>query len=142
MPNDLETRIRTSLGRSLPEWPQLFAAMLQVPGLADLTLLDFAVLVTVADGDVPVNEVATVLHRDVGSVTRACDDLARLGLLATPPGAHLRLSDSGRELLDRMLDVRAAATARILEGMPADAREGMLRFVDAFGAQARKPEPV
>ena len=84
------------------------------------------------------SEVAAELGIDPSSASRTCDQLVKRGLVEREPAANdrrrlsLRLSSSGRRLLQRVMSRRAKLLAEIVAAMPDAEQHAFMAAMDTF----------
>ncbi len=109
----------------------------------ELTLARHRILVLLAArGSQRIGDLARELAVNSSNATRHCDRLQGLGLLERRRVVEdgravcVALTPAGRELVDRVTDVRRAEIAAILETMSDQDRVGLLAALRAFGDAA------
>ena len=116
--------------RSIPEW-------------ADVSLVQFRALVLLErDGELKAGALAEQLNVSPSTVTGLCDRLTARNLVERALGADnrrevmVRLSPSGKALVDSCIAARRVEIARILAKIPAGQLEGMIAALTAFAEAA------
>ncbi|HEX3612071.1 MAG TPA: MarR family transcriptional regulator [Sporichthyaceae bacterium] len=111
-----------------------------------VTMSQYRVLVIVAThGPLNLNSVAGALGVHPSNATRACDRLVEAGLLARTESpidrrrVDLALTDSGVDLIGRVMDHRRAAIEGVLARMTPHAREELAIVLGDFAAAADEP---
>jgi DNA-binding MarR family transcriptional regulator len=108
-----------------------------------MSLPQFRILtVLTTRGEQNVGSLAEILGINPSTATRLCDRLAERELVLREHGAddrrEVRLSatESGRELVEAVIDRRRRALARVVERMPPDRRLQLVEAMQAFGEAA------
>jgi DNA-binding MarR family transcriptional regulator len=124
---------------------------------ADITLPQFRVLVVLATrGTLRMSALAVHLELAPSSTTRLIERLERKDLVErrASPGSRrevdVAITESGQELIDRVMDRRREAIGAALAGIPLARRQAMLRsfleFAEAVGEPTapapRRPAPA
>ena len=116
--------------RSLPDW-------------ADVSLVQFRALVLLdRDGAVRAGTLAELLNVSPSTVTGLCDRLTARNLVERSLASDnrrevvVRLSPTGKALVDSCIAARRLEIARILERIPAAQLEGMIAALNAFAEAA------
>jgi DNA-binding MarR family transcriptional regulator len=116
--------------RTLPEW-------------ADVTLVQFRALVLLErDGQLKAGALAEHLNVSPSTVTGLCDRLMARNLVEREVASEnrrevvLKLSSTGKALVDCAIANRRLEMARILETIPPEHLGGMVTALNAFSAAA------
>jgi DNA-binding MarR family transcriptional regulator len=115
---------------------------------AAISVTQLRVLVMVgAQGPLTVGAVAAALDVNASNASRTCERLVRAGLLHRREAEHdrrqvaLTLTTQGRALVERVMERRRQQLAAVVDGMPAEDREALMRALEAFNAAAEKVHP-
>jgi DNA-binding MarR family transcriptional regulator len=110
---------------------------------ADVTLVQYrALVVLAAHGSQRVGELAEALATHPSTTTRMCDRLVVRGLASRRTDRSNRretvvsLTAKGRDVVQRVTDVRRSELARIVRRIPAASRESMVVALNAFADAA------
>lgn len=109
----------------------------------DVTLPQFRALVVLAGvGPQPSGALGEELGVSASAVSRLCDRLVARDLVCRHPGDSRRevmidLTDTGRLLVDQVMQARRKEIRRILAKVPEADRAGMVRALRAFSDAAR-----
>lgn len=113
---------------------------------ADLTFVQWRVLLIVGESDsgATINEIASRLGSRASPASRLVSRLARRGLVRSSKDdrdgrvTRVRLTDAGRELRSRTLDLRRGVLVELLDasGIVPDEADPIRRLAVAFGAYA------
>lgn len=137
MENDLLNRLRNMQTKMLNAWPDYAADVVSLPYASDLTLRDFAAVMLLAPGEHVGRPAVEAALGGPDNADVAISSLAGHGLIVEEPGG-LRLTDRGRELLSRVVEVRAGAIQRLLQVLPKPEQDQLLRvFEDLANAVDR-----
>jgi DNA-binding MarR family transcriptional regulator len=109
----------------------------------DVTLVQYRALLVLAElGSLHVGELAQSLATHPSTTTRMCDRLVSRGLVrrtverTNRRETKVTLTAKGRDVVQRVTDVRRAEIARIVARIPAGSRESMIVALDAFADAA------
>src|SRR5262245_27084738 len=106
-----------------------------VPGLRVLVMVR-------ANGSLNLSAVAESLGVNASSASRTCDRLVGAGLLNRRDAPHdrrhveLTLTRRGTRFVDDVMAERLVILTKVVDAMPADERETLIRSLDAFVAAA------
>jgi DNA-binding MarR family transcriptional regulator len=110
---------------------------------SEVTLVQYRALLVLAElGSRHVGELAEALATHPSTTTRMCDRLVGHGLVRRRVERDNRretaiaLTAKGRDIVQRVTDVRRAEIARIVERIPAASRASMVVALDAFAEAA------
>lgn len=113
----------------------------------DLTMSQYRILVLlVSGGPVRVVDLATSLHVHPSTVTRACDRLARRGLVTRRTGesdrrvSWLSLTVAGRDLVGEVVRRRSAEIRRLVAVTGTAPEVGLIGTLEALVAATGEPD--
>lgn len=111
-----------------------------------ITLPQFRLLVALGSrGPLKLVALAEVLGVNPSTATRTVDRLVNAGWAERSSSPHsrreitVRLTDSGRELVDRVTEYRRREIAEIVARMPAENRHGLVEALQAFAEAGEEP---
>ncbi len=110
---------------------------------SEVTLVQYRALLVLAElGSRHVGELAEALVTHPSTTTRMCDRLVSHGLVrrtidrCNRRETVIALTPKGRDVVQRVTDVRRAEIGRIVERIPLDSRESMIAALEAFADAA------
>lgn len=111
----------------------------------DITVAQHRLLVLLAaHGPRTIGEIAGELRVNPSNATRHCDRLQRLGLVDRRRSPHdgraveVSLTTAGKELLDTVTALRREEVLRVLQVMPRDESEQLLKALATFSEAAHE----
>jgi DNA-binding MarR family transcriptional regulator len=110
---------------------------------SEVTLVQYRALLVLAErGPMIVGELAEALGTHPSTTTRMCDRLLAHGLIrrdvvrGNRRETRISLTAKGREIVQRVTDIRRAEIARIVQRIAPDAREPAISALQAFADAA------
>lgn len=141
MQTNLLDHLRKIETKMMNAWPDYAADLVALPHAADLTLRDFATLMLLAPGEHvgrPAVE-AALGGRDAADI--AISSLAGHALVVEETGG-LVLSSRGRELLDRLVDIRSVSAQRLLNTLPDPTQQQLVKVLEELADAAHRAEAL
>ncbi len=137
MQTNLLDRLRAIENKMMDAWPDYAAELVGLPHAADLTVRDLATLMVLAPGEHVARSAVEVALGGTEVADVAISALEGHGLVVSEPRG-LCLSTGGRELLDRLCEIRAVSTERLLLVLPKSEQDQLVQgFEDLANAVHR-----
>jgi hypothetical protein len=137
MQTNLLDRLRTIENKMKDAWPDYAADLVGLPHAADLTVRDLATLMVLAPGEQVARSAVEVALGGTEAADVAIGVLDGHGLIVSDPKG-LCLSARGRALLDRLCEIRAVSTERLLLVLPKPEQDQLVQgFEDLANAVHR-----